>query len=114
MLKIHTKKSEIKLNHKIMGILYPKAQYLLQARHPVAYSSIYNKFWQCDYYYVNEVVISMGNSILKNKNMKDTDYSLLEKYEEKARMIWNNSSSYDLNKRAVDILLTEFINLHRF
>lgn len=85
MNKIKTTKKEMRQNYKILSVGYCDMQYILAYESPIAYSAgVYG--WACDYYYVNDVVISTGYSPISSKNMKE-DYSLIEEYEQKARQL---------------------------
>lgn len=83
MNKIKVTQKEMKENYYILGVGYCAMERLLYYETPIAYSAgVYG--WSCDYYYVNDVVISTGYGPISSKNMK-TDYTLIEKYEAKAR-----------------------------
>jgi hypothetical protein len=100
MNKIKTTKKEMKQNYRILGVGYCEIQTLLKYQNPVAYSSgVYG--WACDYYYIDDVIISTGYSYIDNKNMKD-DYNLIKEYEKKARSL--------NNKEEVNNLLFELIS----
>jgi hypothetical protein len=108
MKKIKATKRDMRENHYIIGIDYCKAQYLLTHERPIAYSSgVYG--WACDYYLVDNVVISTGSSPLKNKNTK-TDYEMIKSYDNKALLIISSSGAdYDQKRNALKLLLSEFI-----
>jgi hypothetical protein len=85
MNKIKATKREMQSNYRILSIGYCDAQSLLAYESPVAYSSG-SLGWCCDYYYIEDVVISTGYSPISNKNMKK-DYTLIKEYEQKARQL---------------------------
>jgi hypothetical protein len=120
MLKIKVSKSMITSNyHYIMGVGYCKMQYLLMYEKPSYYSAgVYG--WSCDHYVItldngSDLVISSGYRPINNKNLS-YDYDILNKYEDKARDIYNN---YDLNheekkhmiKKVFDTYINTFLHL---
>ena len=107
MHKIKVSKSEAKNNnHRILGTGYCNMYYLLKYHYPTAYSAgTYG--WSCDYYDINNVVISTGYDYIKSKNMKD-DYDLIKQYEDKARSIICDNHYHD-SKEAVNKLLLELL-----
>jgi hypothetical protein len=85
MNKIRATKREMRNNYRILSVGYCDLQHLLSYESPISYSSgVYG--WCCDYYYVDDVIISTGYSPIDNKNMKN-DYKLIRKYNDKARSI---------------------------
>ena len=107
MHKIKVSKSEVKNNnYRILGAGYCKMQYLLQYHTPTAYSSgTYG--WACDYYDINNIVISTGYDYVKSKNMT-YDYDLIKQYEDTARSIICDNH-YQNSKEAVNKLLLELL-----
>ena len=83
MNKIRATKKEMRQNYRVLSIGYCDAQYLLNYESPIAYSCGQNG-WCCDYYEIDDVIISTGYDTIASKNMKD-DYKLIREYEEKAR-----------------------------
>lgn len=107
MNKIKTTQKAMRENYHIIGVGYCDAHYLLKGVDPIAYSSgVYG--WQCDYYNVDGVIISTGYSYIHNKNVK-IDYETIQKYENKARALWNNNKPYHDTKKAVNKLLSKMI-----
>ena len=106
-MKLKTTKKAVK-NHytKIYSIGYCDAYYLLQGIEPFAYSSA-SYGWDCDYYEVNGVCISTGyRSIGESIN-----YQLVEKYEGKAKKVFDNYNlDYQKRKNKVNKLLVKLIN----
>ena len=106
MNKIKTTKAEMKKNYRILSLGYCDMQYLLNYQNAVAYSSgAYG--WVCDYYYINEVVISTGYRPINNKNMIE-DYEMIRKYEKEASSL-NHMMNWEERKEAVNELLFELI-----
>ena len=107
-MKFKTTKKEMKQNyHRIIGIGYCDAYYLLRYEEPIAYSAgVYG--WACDYYDIDGVLISTGYSHLDNKNTY-ADYEIIKEYNNKAREIENNNQNYDTRKEQINELLSEFI-----
>jgi hypothetical protein len=95
-------------NYFIIGISYCLAQNLLAYENPIAYSvGAYG--WACDYYLVDNVIISTGYSPLENKNTK-TDYEMIKSYDNKALLIMSSSGAdYDQKRNALKLLLSEFV-----
>jgi len=108
MNKIKATKREMKENYYIIGIGYCKAQYLLNNETPIAYSSgVYG--WSCDYYLIDNVIISTGYSYLDNQNT-NYDYKKLRKLDEKARAILHdNSIDYEVARKKVKRMLRTFV-----
>ena len=77
--------------HRIISIGYCDAQYLLNYESPIAYSAgVYG--WACDYYDIDDVLISTGYSPLAEKNTK-RDYSIVRRYDSKAEKIIHDYDS---------------------
>jgi hypothetical protein len=93
MYKIKATKREMRENFRILSIGYCDMQCLLRYQSPIAYSSgVYG--WACDYYEVDDVIISTGYAPINSKNMKN-DYKLVKEYENKAI---NLSTEQEKNK----------------
>ena len=107
MHKIKVSKSEVKNNnYRILGTGYCNMHYLLKYHYPTAYSAgAYG--WSCDYYDINNVVISTGYDYIKSKNMND-NYDLIKQYEDTARSIICDNH-YQNSKEAVNKLLLELL-----
>lgn len=109
MYKIKATKTEMKQNYYIIGIGYCNAHYLLKAFQPLAYSSgVYG--WSCDYYDINDVIVSTGYSYIDNKRIK-YDYEALRKLDKKASKIWNDTriKKYQTKVKKVQKLFIEFL-----
>ena len=106
-MKLKASKKEVKNNSsKILKLHYCKAQTLLHYESPFAYSCGVNG-WACDYYDINNIIISTGYSPIGD----NIDYNLINEYEEKARkIVYNNyNESYESKKNKVTSLLSEFL-----
>ena len=99
MNKIKATKLEMRNNYRILGIGYCNMQHLLNYQRAISYSAG-NNGWSCDYYYINNVVISTGYSYLDSKNMKD-DYNLVREYEQKASELNNEEG---INKLLFELI----------
>jgi len=113
MNKVKVSMKDMRDNYYVIGIPYCKAQYLLSYQNPVAYSSgVYG--WNCDYYDIDNVVISTGYRYVNNKRTA-YDYDLLKGYDNEARKIVGDYDlDYDERKKQVNILLSEFIHCAKF
>lgn len=81
---------------------------LLVYRKPDAYS-VRVEGWACDYYIIDDLLISTGYSPLKSKNCK-VGYDVTFYYNDKAREIVRDSELELDNKKAkVTLLLEKFI-----
>ena len=68
MSKIKATKKAMKESYNtIITIGYCNAQYLLQYENEIAYSAR-SEGWACDYYDINNVLISTGYAPLESKN----------------------------------------------
>ena len=111
MNKIKTTKREMKENFRIIGIQNCAAQRLLSQFSPIAYSAG-GDGWSCDYYCINDVIISTGYGYIENKRT-EYDYKDLRKAEEKARKIyhnWESKLTYKQKDAKVKRILIKFIN----
>lgn len=100
-----TKKEMRQSGRDILKIGYCNAQFLLRGFDPVAYSER-REGWACDYYQINNTIISTGYDPIGCK----VDYNLVREYDEKAAAIWRDySRTYEDQEAAVDTLLNEFI-----
>jgi len=90
----------------VLSVGYCDACHLLYFKRPFAYSTRVEG-WACDYYDLGDVCISTGYS----PTGKDVDYSILRKYDEKAKKI---VSDYSISQKAkenrVELLLNEFLS----
>jgi hypothetical protein len=108
MRKLKVTKSDIRENYYIIGIGYCGAQYLLSYQDDFAYSSGVNG-WSCDYFDIDDVIISTGYSYINNKNTSYS-YETLKDYNLKAeKIVHDYNMSYDERKKQVNQLLNDFI-----
>ena len=107
-MKFKATKKEMKYNfYYIANIGYCDAQYLLNYKGPIAYSAgVYG--WACDYYDIDNVLISTGYSPLAEKNTKK-DYELLKSYEDQARAITCSDIDYSEKELKINKLLSDYI-----
>ena len=82
-MKLKATKREIKeYNNYILRAGYCEMDYLLSYEEPFAYSAgVYG--WSCDYYKIDNVVISTGYAPLDNKNI-NIKYTTIKLYNELA------------------------------
>ena len=108
MNKVKATKSEMKENYYIISAGYCSIQNLLRYENPIAYSSgIYG--WSCDYYDIDNVVISTGYSPINSKRT-NLSYETIKAYEEKASHIINETKfKWETKKRKVKELLSKMI-----
>lgn len=87
------------------GFGYCEIQYLLRAYSPIFYTAwMYGR--KADIYQVNGRYISTGYAPVGDR----LDYSLVKKYETKAKKIWDNYDlPYDKRQKKVEKLLLELI-----
>jgi hypothetical protein len=106
-MKVKVSKKEIRgSGSTIIGIPYCDLQYLLRNEAADYYSAgVYG--WNCDYYKFEElgVIISTGYDYIGTK----ADYKLVEKYNNKAQKMWNESKDYYKTAKQVHKLLLKFI-----
>jgi hypothetical protein len=107
-MKLKTTKSEIRNNtNRILGISAGALQHLLKYEDPFAYSSgVYG--WNCDYYQIEDIVISVGYRPIKSIRMND-DYEIIRTYEELARVGNHTNKTYQEIKEINRIQLLELI-----
>ena len=105
-MKLKTTKKAIKASgQKILCIGYCNAQYLLKGKNPFAYS-VRAEGWACDYYEINDVIVSTGYAPMGDK----IDYEILKKYEIKAEKIANDYNlGYEEREEKINSLLNKFI-----
>lgn len=100
-----TKKAIRNSGYNVLKIGYCNAQFLLRGFDPVAYSER-REGWACDYYQINNTIISTGYDPIGAK----VDYDLIREYDKKAEAIWRDySRTYEDQEAAVDTLLASFI-----
>ena len=106
-MKFETTKKRMRDNyHTILSLGYCKLQTLLNYESPIAYShGVYG--WSCDYYVIDNVLISTGYSPIG----QDVDSKLVKEYEQKAEDV--RTKHYDDRSIQIDVelnkLLKEFI-----
>jgi len=99
MNKIKATKKEMQQNYKILSVGYCDIQHLLSYQNPIAYSAgLYG--WSCDYYEINDIIISTGYSPINTKNMQE-NYKLNQEYEQKAR---SGKSKEEINNLLYELL----------
>lgn len=108
MGKIKLTKSILNTDYwNILGTGYCNLQYLLKFQEPFAYSTR-AEGWACDYYNVNNLLISTGYAPMKSKRVKSS-WELEHEYDEAARKIIEDSSmSWKQKAAEVNRLLEEF------
>ena len=109
MVKLKATKKEMQEHYYyILGTGYCSMQSLLNEQSAFAYSSRAED-WACDYYEVNDILISTGYAPLPSKNMIE-DYSLIKEYENKALEIDSLGLPLDEKRDKKEVLLTELLN----
>jgi hypothetical protein len=108
MIKLKATKKEMRKHWYILSVGYCEMQSLLNEQRPLAYSSG-AKGWSCDYYEVDDVLISTGYAPLSNKNMIE-DYSIIREYENKALKIDELCLPREERKAKKTALLKEMLN----
>lgn len=105
-MKLKTTKKAIRNSgYNVLKIGYCNAQNLLRHKSPFAYSER-GEGWACDYYQIDNTIISTGYDPIGCK----VDYNLVREYDEKAAAIWRDySRTYEDQEAAVDTLLASFI-----
>ena len=111
-MKFKTTKKDIRENYfRIIGIGNGQAQNLLKYESPIAYSER-AEGWACDYYDIDEAVISTGYAPLKSIHATTT-YAIIHSYDIRARAIIDHNSAldipYDKTKSELRTLIREFI-----
>lgn len=109
MGKIRLTKKSLNADYwNILGTGYCNLQYLLKFQEPFAYSER-AEGWACDYYDIDDVLISTGYAPMKSKRVKSY-YELEHEYDDKAKEIYNDSSlSWEEKENRTNKLLHEFI-----
>lgn len=108
-MKTETKKKKMKDDNEfIIGIGYCKAQHMLKFQEPFAYSAR-PEGWGCDYYRINDVLISTGYDFIENKNACFSPDALKE-YDDKAQNILSDDSlTWNEREKMVNVILTRFV-----
>ena len=108
-MKYKTSKKAMKENYnKIIKIGYCEGQYLLQYENPIAYSTR-AEGWACDFYDIDNVLISTGYAPIDNKNA-NTNYNTIREYDNQAREIVYSNDNWEDKKIKVRELLKDFIS----
>ena len=103
-----TRKSMKESYDRIAKVGYCNLQCLLKFQEPFAYSTRVEG-WACDYYDINNVLISTGYSPIENKRTK-CSYDICKKYNDEAyKILCDCSLTYEEQKEKIDNLLNEFI-----
>ena len=107
-MKFKVTKKEMNSNYdQILGVGYCNLQHLLNYENEIAYSTR-AEGWACDYYEIENVLISTGYAPMNSKNTKH-DYNLTQNYDNKARDIVNSNIDYEEKSMQVKNLLRQFI-----
>lgn len=105
-MKMKTTKKNMKESYdKILKVGYCDLQSLLQFEEPTAYSTR-AEGWACDYYNIDDVIISTGYDPIG----ENIDYKTVRNYEDRAREIIRNNDIYEDKQIKVKELLKEFIS----
>lgn len=108
-MKIKTTKKAMKNGYyHIIGTGYCNLQNLLKYENEIAYSTRVEG-WACDYYEVNNVLISTGYAPLKSENVK-CDCDMIRKYDDKASEVVYSDLVYEERVKIVKELLEQFVN----
>lgn len=109
-MKTKVTKKEMKNRFdKIVCVSYCTLQYLLQYENPQYYSTR-AEGWACDYYVINNVLISTGYAPLESRNTKKISYDTMRSYDDKAReIVYNYKLGYEEQQKQVSELLEKFI-----
>ena len=109
MMKYKTTKKAMKESYdRIAKIGYCNLQFLLRFQEPFAYSTR-AEGWACDYYNINEILLSTGYAPIDSKRTKCT-YDVCKKYDSAAeKILCDYSLSQEKQKEKIDILINEFI-----
>lgn len=109
MSKYRTTKKEMKESYnKIICVGYCNLQNLLRFQEPFAYSTC-PEGWACDYYDIDDVLISTGYSPIGSRRTRST-YEICSKYDTEARkIVYDYSLTYEEQKEKVNALLMKYI-----
>lgn len=108
-MKFKTSKKDIKEGYyQIISVGYCELQTLLKGRNPIAYSTR-AEGWACDYYDIDGVCICEGYSPIASKNTNKISYNTIRQYEKRASDIVSSIGGWEDCKKALDVLLKEFI-----
>ena len=94
-------------NYHIITIGYCQAQTLLKYSDIIAHSN--GQYgWACDYYEIDDILISTGYSPIASKNT-NLSYFQIDKYEKKAQKLDDYMTPYEKRKKAINKLLSKMI-----
>ena len=109
MIKLKATKKEMREHYYyILSVGYCSMQSLLNEQRPLAYSTR-AEGWACDYYEVDDVLISTGYAPLNDKNIIK-DYSFIMECENKALKIDELCLPREERKAKKETLLKELVN----
>lgn len=101
------KKDILNSSERVLKVGYCQLQSLLNYESRFGYSSSNVNGWSCDYYKIDDVVISTGYNPIGD----DVKYEIVKRYELQAEKITNDYKlSYEERKQKVTELLHDFIN----
>ena len=109
-MKYKATKKEVKSGyHRIIGISYCNAQYLLKYHYAESYcAGVYG--WSCDNYNIDGVCISTGYNYINSKNTLKDNYDIVRKYELEAQKVeCDNRYNWESNKVQINKLLHDMI-----
>ena len=109
-MKYKATKKDIKSGyHRIIGVSYCNAQYLLKYHNPESYcAGVYG--WSCDNYNIDGVCISTGYNYINSQNTLNNNYDIVQKYETQAQKIeCDNRYDHKANKEKIETLLYDMI-----
>ena len=104
-MKFRTTQKDIKNSyHNVLSIGYADLGYLLQHRDPEAYTAgVYG--WNADIYGIDNTAIVTGYRPFG----KHIDYTIVRKYNEKAKKIYDSNYKYQTKVKKLNKLIDEFI-----
>ena len=106
MKKYKTTKKAIKENYNtIISVGYCDLQYLLKYQNAFAYSER-SEGWACDYYNIDDTIISTGCSPINSRN-SSSNYTIEKKYNDIARSIIDDYelSNEEKQDKVCDLLI---------
>jgi hypothetical protein len=109
MIKLRATKREMREGYnKIISVGYCDLQTLLKYESPFAYS-YRTEGWSCDYYDIDNVLISTGYAPLSNKNVT-CSYDTIRKYEALARKTEEDYLPWYEAKKRMRSLVEKFVS----
>ena len=101
------KKDILNSSEKVLKVGYCQLQSLLNYENRFGYSSSNVNGWSCDYYKIDNVIISTGYNPIGDT----VKYEVVKRYELQAEKITNDYKlSYEERKQKVTELLHDFMN----